>query len=102
MFLILDVPDIDRDMALARHVTFVHKNEGLEERQDDFDSDDEKEGNVVAVDKSDFDEEKGIVSPQLLREYITRARRHDPWSLLKLLLILLKHTCLFVCRTDQG
>mmetsp|Transcript_25626 Transcript_25626/g.28760 ORF Transcript_25626/g.28760 Transcript_25626/m.28760 type:complete len:910 (-) Transcript_25626:222-2951(-) len=78
MFLILDVPDIDRDMALARHVTFVHKNEGLEERKDAVDSDDEEEGNVVAVDKSDYDEEKGIVSPQLLREYITRARRHDP------------------------
>ena len=30
MFLILDIADVDRDMALARHVTFVHQNEGLE------------------------------------------------------------------------
>lgn len=78
MFLILDVPDIDRDMALARHVTFVHQNEGLEEKKDDSDSDDDDEGNTDAVIKSDYDEEKGLVSPMLLREYISRARRHDP------------------------
>jgi DNA replicative helicase MCM subunit Mcm2 (Cdc46/Mcm family) len=30
MFLILDVTDVDRDMALARHVTFVHQNEGTD------------------------------------------------------------------------
>ena len=76
MFLILDTPDMDRDMALARHVTFVHQNEGLEERQDDLDSDDEDEdANAETV---DYNEEKGIVSPRLLREYISRARRHDP------------------------
>ena len=69
---------MDRDMALARHVTFVHQNEGLEERQDDLDSDDEEEGNAEPVNKSDYNEEKGIVSPRLLREYICRARRHDP------------------------
>lgn len=78
MFLILDVPDIDRDMALARHVTFVHQNEGLEERKDDLDSDDDEESNAEAAIKSGFNEEKSIVSPRLLREYISRARRHDP------------------------
>ncbi|KAI2492196.1 Chromosome maintenance protein [Fragilaria crotonensis] len=29
MFLILDVANVDRDIALARHVTFVHQNEGV-------------------------------------------------------------------------
>eukprot|EP00533_Pseudo-nitzschia_delicatissima_P003406 CAMPEP_0116083570 /NCGR_PEP_ID=MMETSP0327-20121206/3346_1 /TAXON_ID=44447 /ORGANISM="Pseudo-nitzschia delicatissima, Strain B596" /LENGTH=876 /DNA_ID=CAMNT_0003574471 /DNA_START=56 /DNA_END=2686 /DNA_ORIENTATION=- len=77
MFLILDTPDMDRDMALARHVTFVHQNEGLEEKQDDLDSDDEEENNRPA-ENNDYNEEKGIVSPRLLREYISRARRHDP------------------------
>ncbi len=68
---------MDRDMALARHVTFVHQNEGLEEKQDDLDSDDEEENNRPA-ENNDYNEEKGIVSPRLLREYISRARRHDP------------------------
>ncbi|KAG7355083.1 minichromosome maintenance complex protein [Nitzschia inconspicua] len=80
MFLILDVPDVDRDMALARHVTFVHQNEGLEVRQEaneanDSDNDDADMNNN---DNSDYDEEKGIVSPRLLREYISRARQHEP------------------------
>merc|ERR1719287_3136 len=30
MFLILDKADVDKDMALARHVTFVHQNEGVD------------------------------------------------------------------------
>lgn len=77
MFLILDTPDMDRDMALARHVTFVHQNEGLEERKDAMDSDDEEE-RPEAGENSDYNEQKGIVSPRLLREYISRARRHDP------------------------
>ena len=78
MFLILDIPDMDRDMALARHVTFVHQNEGLEERPDDVDSDDEEQEQAEAKENSDYNEEKGVVSPRLLREYISRARRHDP------------------------
>ena len=75
MFLILDIPDVDKDMALARHVTFVHKNEGLEEKQDDEDEDDDMED---GQDNDDYNEEKGTVSPRLLREYIARARRHQP------------------------
>ena len=78
MFLILDIPDVDRDMALARHVTFVHQNEGLEQRREEDDSDDEDEENDREHDSSDYDEEKGVVSPRLLREYISRARRHEP------------------------
>jgi DNA replication licensing factor MCM7 len=85
MFLILDIPDVDRDMALARHVTFVHQNEGTEEKQhqendsDDDDHDDDDEvGTRNDKDKTDYDEEKGVVSPRLLREYIFRARQHQP------------------------
>lgn len=81
MFLILDTPDMDKDMALARHVTFVHQNEGLEAKQDgddddDSDDDDDKSNSLEAP--PDYDEEKGIVTPRLLREYISRARRHEP------------------------
>jgi DNA replication licensing factor MCM7 len=79
MFLILDIPDVDRDMALARHVTFVHQNEGLEQKEDENDSDDDdSDVGMNRIEKSDFDEEKGVVSPRLLREYISRARQHEP------------------------
>ncbi|EED92025.1 member of mcm2/3/5 protein family, partial [Thalassiosira pseudonana CCMP1335] len=59
MFLILDVADVDRDMALARHVTFVHQNEGVDSTKD-----------------PEYDQP--AVSPHLLREYISRARKHQP------------------------
>lgn len=91
MFLILDIPDVDRDMALARHVTFVHQNEGLEERKhqendldgdNDHNDDDDDDGNSHNGkndnDNTDYNEEKGFVSPRLLREYISRARQHQP------------------------
>eukprot|EP00934_Nitzschia_sp_Nitz4_P001170 Nitzschia sp. Nitz4//scaffold29_size155292//46738//49469//NITZ4_002648-RA/size155292-augustus-gene-0.224-mRNA-1//-1//CDS//3329546418//1170//frame0 len=72
MFLILDTPDMDKDMALARHVTYVHQNEGLDERQDEEDETPE------ASSEPDFNEEKRLVSSRLLREYVARARRHEP------------------------
>jgi DNA replication licensing factor MCM7 len=84
MFLILDTPDVDKDMALARHVTYVHQNEGLEENSkdnddsDDDDQDDNEEDDLLREIRSDFDEEKGIVTARLLREYVARARRHEP------------------------
>jgi DNA replication licensing factor MCM7 len=55
LFLILDKPDLDRDTALARHVTSVHQNESVERIERD---------NVVPV--------------EVLREYIARARQHFP------------------------
>lgn len=82
LFLILDVADVDKDMALARHVTFVHQNEGLKatekkdgdkDRDDDDDTDDDAEENKTA----DVDD-KGVVSALVLREYIARARKHHP------------------------
>lgn len=56
LFLVLDIADVDRDMALARHVTFVHQNEGLENTE----------------------KEQDAVPPNVLREYISRARQHQP------------------------
>jgi hypothetical protein len=78
-------------MALARHVTFVHQTEGLEleekhqEHDSDSDDDDDDTNNVGRNNhqnnsntnnyKTDYDEEKDVVSPRLLREYISRAKR---------------------------
>ncbi len=80
MFLILDIADVDRDMALARHVTFVHQNEGLSARKRTpatiEDSEDEEDG-----DDDDEDDDSPIsktVPPQLVREYISRARKFQP------------------------
>jgi DNA replication licensing factor MCM7 len=75
MFLILDVADVDRDMALARHVTFVHKNEGLEESEDK--DDDDAEGDLSQTQEADSTK-KTTLSPKLLREYIAHARKHHP------------------------
>jgi DNA replication licensing factor MCM7 len=70
LFLVLDIADVERDMALARHVTLVHQNEGLKERNESEDSDGEDAANA--------DETKEVVSARVLREYITRARRYHP------------------------
>lgn len=79
MFLILDTPNMDKDMALARHVTFVHQNEGLEQKQDEDEDDvDEEEKSTDSLFHHDYDEIKGTVTARLLREYISRARRHEP------------------------
>jgi len=86
MFLILDVADIDRDMALARHVTFVHQNEGVASSKtkvpkkkglaldDDSDEDQEMPSNTDEVESN----KPGTVTPRLLREYISRARKYHP------------------------
>jgi DNA replication licensing factor MCM7 len=70
LFLVLDVADVERDMALARHVTLVHQNEGLKERNESDDSDAEDDANAGGA--------KEVVSASVLREYIARARRHNP------------------------
>ena len=86
MFLILDVADIDRDMALARHVTFVHQNEGLassniqiSKKKDLEDGDDSIVDKDLSTNKDAVVSSKsGTVSPRLLREYISRARKYHP------------------------
>jgi DNA replication licensing factor MCM7 len=85
MFLVLDLADVDRDMALARHVTFVHQNEGLEVAGDD-DPDlsrvvsEEDDVSMEEEEKAGDDEEtrKTTVTSTVLREYIARARKHEP------------------------
>ena len=83
-------------MALARHVTLVHQNEGLEksnnnnipnviENDDESEDDDDAEMGIASqtMDQSNNNEEEaktdeGPVSAEVLREYICRARRHQP------------------------
>lgn len=55
MFLILDRADADNDMALARHVTYVHKHGRHPEL--------------------DFEP----MSPEFIRAYVAQARRVEPW-----------------------
>jgi DNA replication licensing factor MCM7 len=74
MFLILDIADVDFDIALARHVTFVHQNEGVKKSSDDS----EKKDAGNDSDDEDAAEEKLTVTPRILREYIARARQHQP------------------------
>ncbi|KAL7567440.1 hypothetical protein ACA910_021400 [Epithemia clementina (nom. ined.)] len=97
LFLILDVANVDRDMALARHVTLVHQNEGLgkanlpksssatnnDDNDDNSNNGDDEEIGVTASQTQNSgsgvsDETAGPLSPQVLREYICRARRHKP------------------------
>jgi len=89
MFLILDVADVDRDMALARHVTFVHQNEGVDggaaNKKSDVDAvpmDEDSDDDDEFGDNDQEEEEDGkqpMVTSGLLREYISRARRHQPF-----------------------
>jgi len=81
MFLILDIADVDKDMALARHVTFVHQNEGLSSKSkkpltDDADSDDDMDPENENDD--DDKDDSHVVPPEIVREYISRARKFQP------------------------
>ena len=82
MFLILDIADVDRDMALARHVTFVHQNEGLEGAKPagtkEKAQDEEDDEVMDDVSTSGRGREKMTVTSRILREYITRARGYQP------------------------
>jgi DNA replication licensing factor MCM7 len=77
LFLILDVADVDRDTALARHVTHVHQNEGVEEATSQDKQPHENNNKEQDGDDSDI-ADKGSVAPRVLREYIARARKHQP------------------------
>ena len=101
MFLILDVADAERDMALARHVTFVHKHNGtrrsvrrraaaasaagLDDGGGDggdggsaaMDLDVDGGGGAADVDDVDSAGERTLTT-EVMREYIRRARQHSP------------------------
>ena len=73
MFLILDVADYEKDMALARHVTFVHQNEGLGRKKLD-------QPTLIEDENDDEPEQtESKVTPKVLREYIARARKYHPF-----------------------
>jgi DNA replication licensing factor MCM7 len=83
MFLILDIADVDRDMALARHVTFVHQNEGISSKEGQKQSNqsiDNNDDEMENIDDEDIDEEiqEKSLPPKLVREYISRARKFQP------------------------
>ena len=72
MFLVLDIPDVDRDMALARHVTLVHQTEGVDASEKDEEMEDDPLSTTATP--AAFQP----ISPKALREYISRARTHKP------------------------
>jgi DNA replication licensing factor MCM7 len=76
MFLILDIADVDKDMALARHVTFVHQNEGLESQKKDNDDDSDDED--MQDENNEEEDSKKTLPPEIVREYISRARKYQP------------------------
>jgi len=82
MFLILDVADVDRDMALARHVTFVHQNEGTDGKKgtetDTVPADEDEDSDFEEKEQEEEDDKQPVPSSSLLREYISRARKHQP------------------------
>merc|ERR1712151_565462 len=98
LFLILDTADTERDIALARHVTFVHQNEGLgvNSKSAEVFSDggtithpsdinavdgDDVAGNVSCKDKNmkvENEDRRPAVSSRILREYISHARKFLP------------------------
>lgn len=79
LFLVLDVADIDRDMALARHVTLVHQNEGVDEKAgNEEDKESPEDDDTRENDEDQTSEKEAVISPRVLREYIARARRHQP------------------------
>jgi DNA replication licensing factor MCM7 len=72
MFLILDVADHEKDTALARHVTFVHQNEGLGKKKSD-------EPALIEDEDEEPEQQETKVTPKVLREYIARARKYLPF-----------------------
>jgi DNA replication licensing factor MCM7 len=67
MFLILDQADFDRDIALARHVSSVHQREGTNKTPEETKAANENSSATK------------VVPPHILREYIVRARRYQPF-----------------------
>jgi DNA replication licensing factor MCM7 len=76
MFLILDIANVDRDIALARHVTFVHQNEGVQTTAESTPKTNTNEN--IDLEVKNLSTEYMNVTPRILREYISRARRHNP------------------------
>jgi DNA replication licensing factor MCM7 len=92
MFLILDIADADKDIALARHVTFVHRYNGVainpddEEDNDDDDASDRggddnspsKQGSNDDNNPNAISDETKPLDPKIVREYIAFAKTYNP------------------------
>jgi DNA replication licensing factor MCM7 len=77
LYLILDIADVDHDMALARHVTFVHQNEGLEQTTD-ASTEETDAAATTGTDGNAATTKAAALAPRVLREYIARSRKHNP------------------------
>ncbi len=88
MFLILDVADVDKDIALARHVTFVHRHNGVsaslvtssdeEDMEQDADDGEQSGGMENTVEYEGSGRTHGPLDPRVIREYIAMARDFNP------------------------
>ena len=89
IFLILDIADIDKDMALAKHVTYVHQMEGQKQYElqngapppvapSDETTEESNENEDHPDNTNDAIDEVVPVSSLILREYISRARQYHP------------------------
>jgi DNA replication licensing factor MCM7 len=77
LYLILDIADGVHDIALARHVTFVHQNEGLEQATDASTEETDAEA-TTGTDGNAATTKAAVLAPRVLREYIARSRKHNP------------------------
>ena len=75
MFLLLDNADTDKDIALARHVTFVHRHNGVLETMEEDDND---EKDQLPRSAHESDDSSKPISPSIMREYISKAREYTP------------------------
>lgn len=88
MFLILDVADVDKDIALARHVTFVHRHNGVsaslvtssdeEDMEQDAEDGEHSGGRENMVESEGAGQTHGPLDPRVIREYIAMAREFHP------------------------
>lgn len=78
LFLILDVANIDKDTALARHVTLVHQNEGQRKSNQSTADRNKDDENDILVEPKEGESDDEIVLPNVMREYISQARQHHP------------------------
>jgi len=82
MFLLLDKADSEKDLSLARHVTFVHRHHGISEKgdEDEDSSDEEDDERSRPSKKSKNENDDGFlpIDQNVMREYISKAREYTP------------------------
>ena len=80
LFCLLDTANVDQDMALARHVTFVHQHckSQYEHEQENEAANGENMDDNDDTNNDNNDDDDEIVSVELLRAYIAKARTYTP------------------------